>query len=33
VDLGAGPGAGMITGEDLGGAKNIKDAVKIAKAI
>jgi len=29
VDLGAGPGAGLITGDDKGGAKNIDDAVEM----
>ena len=33
VDLGAGPGAGLITGEDLGGAADIDDAAAQAKAI
>jgi Mn-containing catalase len=33
VDLGAGPGAGMITGEDMGGAKDINDAAAQAKAL
>jgi Mn-containing catalase len=32
-DLGAGPGAGLVTGEDLGGAKDIKDAAKMADAL
>ncbi|MDP3495338.1 MAG: manganese catalase family protein [Hyphomonadaceae bacterium] len=32
VDLGAGPGAGLITGEDLGGAEDIDDSVAQAKA-
>lgn len=32
VDLGAGPGAGLITGKDMGGASDIKDAAKMAKA-
>ena len=31
VDLGAGPGAGLITGENLGGASDIKDAVAMAE--
>ena len=33
VDLGAGPGAGRITGEDLGGAADINEAAVMAKAI
>lgn len=33
VDLGAGPGAGLISNEDLGGASDIADAVAQAKAI
>jgi Mn-containing catalase len=33
VDLGAGPGAGRITEEDLGGAEDIDDAAAQAKAI
>ena len=33
VDLGAGPGAGRITGEDLGGAADIDEAAALAKAI
>ena len=33
VDLGAGPGAGLITGEDLGGAKDIEDAAAMADAM
>jgi Mn-containing catalase len=33
VDLGAGPGAGKITDEDLGGATDIDDAVEQAKAL
>jgi Mn-containing catalase len=33
VDLGAGPGAGRITGEDKGGAETIADAVATAKAV
>lgn len=33
VDLGAGAGAGMITGEDMGGASDINDAVKKANAL
>ena len=32
VDIGAGPGAGLITGEDLGGAVDIDDATAQAKA-
>jgi Mn-containing catalase len=32
ADLGAGEGAGKITGEDLGGAEDIRDAVAQAKA-
>jgi len=32
VDLGAGPGAGRMTDEDMGGADSISDAVKIAAA-
>jgi len=32
VDLGAGPGAGLITEADMGGAKNIKDAAAMAEA-
>ncbi len=33
MDLGAGPGAGLITGEDMGAAADIKDAAKKAKAM
>ena len=33
VDLGAGPGAGRITGEDLGGAADINEAAALAKAL
>lgn len=33
VDLGAGPSAGLITGEDLGGAKDVNDASKMADAM
>jgi Mn-containing catalase len=33
VDLGAGAGAGRITGEDKGAAADIDDAVKMADAI
>ena len=33
VDLGAGPGAGLITGEDKGGAKDIQDAAALAEAL
>jgi Mn-containing catalase len=33
VDLGAGPGAGLITGEDKGGAANVDDAVERALAL
>jgi Mn-containing catalase len=33
VDLGAGPGAGLITGEDMGGAEDINDAAAQAKAL
>ena len=33
VDLGAGAGAGMITGENMGGASDINDAVKKANAL
>lgn len=33
VDLGAGPGAGRITDEDMGGAEDIEDAAAQAKAI
>jgi len=33
VDIGAGPGAGLITGEDLGGAVDIDDAAAQARAI
>ena len=33
ADLGAGPGAGLITGEDKGGAKNIADAAEMAQAL
>lgn len=33
VDLGAGPGAGLITGDDKGGAKDVKDAAAMADAI
>jgi Mn-containing catalase len=33
VDLGAGPGAGRITEEDLGGAEDINDATSQAKAM
>jgi Mn-containing catalase len=34
VDLGAGPGAGMITGgEDMGSAKDVKDAAQQAKSL
>ena len=32
VDLGAGPGAGRVTGDDLGGADSIEDAVEMADA-
>jgi Mn-containing catalase len=33
ADLGAGPGAGRMTGEDLGGARDIKDAVRRAEEL
>ena len=33
ADLGAGPGAGLITGEDMGGAKDINEAAKMAEAL
>jgi len=33
VDLGAGPGAGRITGDDLGGAADISEAAALAKAL
>ncbi len=33
VDLGAGPGAGLVTGEDKGGAKDVRDAAAMADAI
>ena len=32
ADLGAGPGAGLITGENMGGAKDIKEAAELADA-
>ncbi|WBO21569.1 manganese catalase family protein [Sphingomonas abietis] len=31
VDLGAGPGAGLISGEDMGAAKDIGEAIKMAE--
>ena len=33
ADLGAGPGAGLITGDDKGGAKDINDAAELADAL
>jgi Mn-containing catalase len=33
ADLGAGPGAGLITGEDMGGAEDVADAAAQAKAL
>ena len=33
ADLGAGPGSGLITGGDKGGAKNVQDAAEIADAM
>ncbi|MBA3527190.1 MAG: manganese catalase family protein [Sphingomonas sp.] len=33
ADLGAGPGAGLVSGDDKGGAKDIKDAAKMADAM
>ena len=33
ADLGAGPGSGLITGEDMGGATDVKEAAAMAEAI
>lgn len=33
ADLGAGPGAGLITGDDKGGAKDINEAAEMAQAL
>ncbi|HET9396083.1 MAG TPA: hypothetical protein VFO36_08500, partial [Nitrospiraceae bacterium] len=33
ADLGAGPGAGLITGDDKGGAKDISEAAEMAQAL
>lgn len=33
ADLGAGPGAGLITGDDKGGAKDISEAAEMAQAV